>query len=163
MLGERRSEVPYSYPEAPGAFNGRTDTSMRNRGGGWDPVSKPGYLKALNQSGASGQRKIQGNPLLGNHGTYLLNQHEIRAMAGIYWGIIFPLGFLGAAKWTSSNMALACLLFLGVVGRFCNHGTSAWLNGFPDLQQLCQGPDTNSHSAFSGGQPARFGESSWSV
>ena len=38
-------------PEAPGAFNGRLDLSIRHPGGGWGSRSQ---VKALNQSGASG-------------------------------------------------------------------------------------------------------------
>ena len=44
-------------PEAPGAFNGRPDPSIRHPGNRWLGVSKPGCLKALNPSGASGNRK----------------------------------------------------------------------------------------------------------
>ena len=49
-------EPPFSrYPEAPGAFNGRPDPSIRHPGNWWLGVSKPGGLKAtfINRIGAS--------------------------------------------------------------------------------------------------------------
>ena len=49
----------FSDPEAPGAFNGRPDPSIRHPAGVWDPVSKPSCLRALNTSGASGEKEKQ--------------------------------------------------------------------------------------------------------